>query len=120
MQGVVWFEGLHVEGFAGVAHGGGEPGELAMREAVHVDGHEEGGDLGVGDFVGGGEVFVAEGVEGAFALEDYGVDEVLDFGLGEFFAVALFADDVDGMDGVRGHVCFDSLVGPGWGISRIA
>ena len=48
------------------------------------------------------------------------MDEVLYFGLGEFFAVALFADDVDGMDGVRGHVCFDSLVGPGWGISRIA
>ena len=47
-------ERLHVESFAGVAHGGGEPGELPMREAVHVYGHEEGGDLGVGDLVGGG------------------------------------------------------------------
>ena len=44
-----------VEGFAGEAHGVGEGGELVRREAALEDGHEERGDLGVGDFVSGVE-----------------------------------------------------------------
>jgi hypothetical protein len=41
---------------------------------------------------------------------------VLDLGLGEFYAVTLLADDVDGVDCVRGHGYFDSLQGvaEGW------
>ena len=42
-------EGRGVEGLAGVAHGGGEGGELVGVEAALEDGHEEAGDLGVGD-----------------------------------------------------------------------
>ena len=42
-------EGSGVEGFAGVAHGGGKGGELVLIEAALEDGHKEAGDLGVGD-----------------------------------------------------------------------
>ncbi len=45
-EGVEW---RGVEGLAGEAHGGGEGGEFCGREAALEDGHEEGGDLGVGD-----------------------------------------------------------------------
>ncbi len=77
-----------VEGLAGEAHGGGEGGELAGVEAALEDGHEEAGDLGVGDeLLFGGAV-------------DDGVDEGLDLGVGEGEAVALVEDDVDGMNGV--------------------
>lgn len=83
-------EGGGVEGLPGVAHGGGEGGELLWVEAVVEDGHEEGGDLGVGD-----ELFLWR------ALNE-GVDEGLDLCVAEGAAVALVEDDVDGMDGL-GH-----------------
>ncbi len=88
-EGVEW---VGVEGFAGVAHGGGEGGELVGVEAALEDGHEEGGDLGVGD-----ELFFGGAV-------DDGADEGLDFGIGEDEAVTLVEDDVDGMDGLS-HSC---------------
>ena len=60
-------------------------------ESVLEDGHEEGGDLGVGDeLVVGGAV-------------DDGSDEGLDFGVGKGEAVALVEDDIDWMDGL-GHL----------------
>ena len=80
-----------VEGFAGVAHGGGEGGELVGREASLEDGHEEGGDLSVGD-----ELVVGCAV-------DDGADEGFDLGVGEGETVALVDDDVDGVDGL-GHL----------------
>jgi hypothetical protein len=89
-------EGLEragVEGFAGEAHGGGEGGELVGIEAALEDGHEEGGDLGVGDEL------VFRG-----AVDD-GVDELLDFGVGEDVAVSFVEDDVDGVDGL-GDFCW--------------
>ena len=57
-------------------------------EAAQEDGHEEGGDLGVGD-----ELILRGAV-------DDGADEGLDLGVGEGEAVAFVEDDVDGMDGV--------------------
>ncbi len=74
-----------VEGFAGVAHGGGEGGELLRGESAMEDGHEEGCDLRVGD-----ELLLWRAV-------DEGVDEGLDFLVGEDAAVALVEDDVYGM-----------------------
>jgi len=71
-----------VEGFAGVAHGGGEVGKLLRVEAAQEDGHNEGGGLGVGDG----------------AVND-AADEGLDFSGGEGLAVTLVADDVYGVDG---------------------
>jgi len=86
-EGVEWGG---VEGFAGVAHGRGEGGELAWVESALEDGHEECGDLGVGDeLVGWGAV-------------DDGADEGFDFGIAEDVTVALVEDDVDGVDG-RSH-----------------
>ena len=62
-------------------------------EAAMEDGHEEGGDLGVGDeLVGWGAV-------------DDGADEGLDFGVGEDVAVAFVEDDVDGVDGLGHWMC---------------
>src|SRR6185312_3199637 len=84
-------EGGGVEGFAGVAHGLGEGGELAGVEAAKEDGHEEGGDLGVGNSVRDELVF--------WSAIDYGTDEGLDLSVGEGEAVALVEDDVDGADG---------------------
>ena len=85
-------EGSGVDDFAGEAHGGGEGGELARVEASEEDGHEEGGDLGVGD-----ELFLGGAV-------DDGVDEGTDLLVGEGEAVALVEDDVDGMDGFLGSL----------------
>ncbi len=45
-KGVEWGG---VEGLAGVAHGVGEGVEFAGRKAALEDGHEEAGDLSVGD-----------------------------------------------------------------------
>ncbi len=84
-EGVEWGG---VEDFAGVAHGGGEGGELVRVESALEDGHEECGDLGVGDeLVGWGTV-------------DDGADEGSDFVLAEDVTVALVKDDVDGVDGL--------------------
>jgi hypothetical protein len=56
------------------------------------DGHEEGGDLGVGDeLIGWGAV-------------DDGADEGFNFGVAEDAAVAFVEDDVDGVDGLS-HDC---------------
>jgi hypothetical protein len=54
------------------------------------DGHEEGGDLGVGD-----ELFLRRAM-------DESVDEGLDFSVGEDVAITLVEYDVEGMDGL-GH-----------------
>ena len=60
----------------------GESGEFLRGEAAVEDGHEEGGDLALGDgWIRGVEV-------------DYGVDEGVDLGVGEDDAAALVADDV--------------------------
>ena len=58
-----------------------------------VDGHEEGGDLGVGD-----ELLFGSAV-------DECVDESVDLGVGEDAAVALVQDDIDGMDGLCHFIC---------------
>src|ERR1700693_1143227 len=42
-------EGFGVGDFAGETHGLGECGQLSRIEAAEKDGHQEGGDLGVGD-----------------------------------------------------------------------
>ena len=94
-----------VKGFAGETHRGGEVGELGGRESALVDGHEEGGDLGVSDFVGEcerGGGFAAGFGELLFAVEDDCVDEVLDFSFGELAAIALLDDDVEGVEGGSG------------------
>ena len=80
-------EGCGVEGIAGVAHGRGKGSELLRAEAAEEDGHEEGGDLSVGDeLVVGGAV-------------DDGADEGVDFVVGEGEAVTLVDDDVEWVDG---------------------
>ena len=76
------------------------------REAALEDGHEEGAELRVGDLSLGARVEgVSPRVSASFCspLSDDGADEVLNFGGGEFLAVALFEDDVDGMDYVFRH-----------------
>src|SRR5437899_2888716 len=96
----VFVDGEGVERFgvgdlSGEAHGLGECGQLSRIEAAEKDGHQEGGDLGVGHelpFWG--------------AIDD-GEDEGADLGVGEGEAVAFVQDDVDGMDAL-GHV-FDEV-----------
>src|SRR3981081_4059168 len=98
--GGVLVDGEGVERFgvgdlSGEAHGLGECGQFSRIEAAEKDGHQEGGDLGVGDelpFWG--------------ALDD-GEDEGADLGVSESESVAFVQDYVDRMDGV-GHV-FDQI-----------
>ena len=104
-----------VEGFAAIAHGHGEPGEFLAGEAVLEDGHQGGSDLSVGNAIVrgdfGGCLVAPDGVV-VLPVEDDGVDEVLDLLLGEGGAVALFADDVDRVDGVARHCFFCFLTLP--------
>ena len=82
--GGVFVDGEGVERFgvgdlSGEAHGLGEGGEFSRVEAAQKDGHQEGGDLGVGNelpFWG--------------AIDD-GEDEGADLGVGESEAVAFMA-----------------------------
>ena len=99
-------QAARVECFTGITHRVGEPRELAMRETVEIHGHQERGNLRVGDFVGGGQQDRFPAVRESdllLAVQHDRVDEVLDFGLGELFAVPLLADDVDGMNSVAWH-----------------
>ncbi len=86
-EGVEW---RGVECFAGVTHGGGESRELVRVESALEDGHEESGDLRIGD-----ELFVWR------AGNDV-VNEGCDLSVAEGEAVAFVKDDVDGMNGL-GH-----------------
>ena len=83
-------EGSGVEGLAGETHGGSEGGEFAVVEAALEDGHEEGGDLGVGNFI-------RESLAAGSVVDD-GTDEGLNLGVGQVEAVSLVEDDVDGMN----------------------
>ena len=80
-------EGFGVGDLSREAHGLGECGKFSGIEAAEKDGHQEGGDLGVGDelpFWG--------------AIDD-GEDEGADLGVGEGEAVTFVEDDVNGMNG---------------------
>ena len=90
-------EAGRVQCFAGVAHRGGEVGKLARRESALENGHQEGSNLRVADFVAGGELRGVRSGQFLLAVEDHGVDEVFDFRLGQFVAVALLDDDVEWM-----------------------
>jgi len=90
--GGVLVDGEGVERFgvgdlSGEAHGLGECGEFSGLEAAEEDGHQEGGDLAVGDEL-----------PSRGALDD-GEDEGADFGVGEGEAVTFVQNDIDGMDG---------------------
>jgi hypothetical protein len=94
--GGVLVDGKGVERFgvgdlAGKAHGLGECGQLSRIEAAEEDGHQEGGDLGVGHKLS------------CWGAIDDGEDEAADLGVGEGEAVALVEDDVDGVDAL-GHL----------------
>jgi hypothetical protein len=80
-----------VGNLSGEAHRLGECGQLPCVEAAEEDGHEERGDLGVGD-----ELL-------CWGAIDDGEDEGADLGVSEGEAVAFVQNYVDGMDGV-GHV----------------
>ena len=82
-------ERARIEGLAGVAHGGGKVGQLLRGEATEEDGHDECGDLGVGD----GAVYDT-------------ADKGLDLRGGEGLAVTLVADDVYCVDR-GGRVCHE-------------
>jgi len=84
-------EGGGVEGFAGVAHGGSESGELLRVEAVMEDGHKESSDLCVGN-----ELFFRSAM-------NEGMDKSLDLFVAEDATVAFVEEDVDGVYGL-GHL----------------
>lgn len=86
-------ERLGVGNLSGEAHGFGERGQLSRIETAEKDGHQKGGDLGVGDELSCGG-----------ALDD-GMNKGADLCVGEGEAVAFVQDDVDGMNGV-GHLLF--------------
>ncbi len=79
-------EGRGVECLAGVAHCRGEGGEFVGAESALEDGHEEGGDLCVGDEL------VLRGAD------DDIVNEGRYLGVAEGEAVAFVEDNVDGVD----------------------
>ena len=95
-----------VEDLTGEAHGLSEGCELAPREAVLIDGHEESAELCVRD---GGRVGrrVSREVIAGRCICEYRLDEEADLGIGELASGAFAEDEIDGVEGrcvAWGHV----------------